>query len=97
MSKTTDTTPAQIPVLASVLPDGNGGFIVKPQKPAAEITTEQARKILGVCRAQMWYLRNQPMGQKILKWRFTSEKRGKILWDAASVLAYKEATKGIED
>lgn len=97
MSKATDTTPVQIPVLASVLPDGNGGFIVKPQKPTTEITTEQARRILGVCRAQMWYLRNQKMGQKILKWRFTSEKKGKILWDAASVLAYKEATKAIED
>jgi len=89
--------PATIPVMADILPNGDGSFVVKPRKPEGEITTVQAAKILGVCRAQMWYLRNQPLGQRILKWRFISEKRGKILWDAASVVAYREATKSIED
>ena len=66
----------QLLLFADVVPNGNGGFIVQPRKPLGpEITTKQAARILGVCRAQMWYLRNcHPQAQKILKWRFTSEK-----------------------
>lgn len=95
-SRTSVSSP-QLLLFADVLPNGQGGFTVRPLKPQQEIGTAAAAKLLGVCRAQMWYLRNQPMGQKILKWRFTSEKKGKILWDLESVIAYKEATKSIED
>lgn len=83
---------------SDITPNGIGGFTVTPRKVVGEeIGTRQAAKILGVCRAQMWYLRNQRLGQQILKWRFISEKKGKILWELASVIAYKEATKAIED
>jgi hypothetical protein len=91
-------TDPQLLLFADVVPNGNGGFVVQPRKPLGpEITTKQAARILGVCRAQMWYLRNcHPQAQKILKWRFTSEKAGKILWDAASVQRYRELTLQID-
>ena len=88
----------QLLLFADVVPNGNGGFIVQPRKPLGpEITTKQAARILGVCRAQMWYLRNcHPQAQKILKWRFTSEKGGKILWDTDSVQRFREMTLSID-
>lgn len=91
------SSPPQLLLFADVLPNGQGGFTVRPVKPQQEIRTVDAAKLLGVSRAQMWYLRNQPLGQRILRWRFISEKKGKILWDLDSVLAYKEATRSIED
>lgn len=87
----------QMMLWADVVPSGNGSFVVVPRRPESEINTRKAAEILGVCRAQMWYLRNQPLGQKLLRWRFISERKGKILWELQSVLAYKEATKAIED
>lgn len=98
--KPAPTTQPQLLLWADILPNGNGGFTVVPQKPVQtvqEIGTTRAAQLLGVCRAQMWYIRNQPLGQKLLKWRFTSEGKGKIAWELPSVLAYKEATKSIED
>lgn len=87
----------QLLLFADVLPDGAGGFVVKPRKPMVEITTRQAASILGVCRAQMWYLRNcHPQAQRILKWRFTSEKGGKLVWDLESVQQYREMTLGVD-
>lgn len=94
--KSNPATP-QLLLFADVTPNGVGGFTVRPLKPTQEIGTAAAARLLGVCRAQMWYLRNQPLGQKILKWRFISEKKGKILWELESVIAYKEATKSIQD
>lgn len=91
--------PAQILLFATeVVRQGDGRFVVTPRKPAGpEIPTREAARILGVSRAQMWYIRNTPLGQRHLRWRFISDKRGKILWDSASLLAYKVATEQIED
>lgn len=81
-----------------ITPRGDGTFIVSPGKPSArEIPTREAARILGVCRAQIWYIRNQTLGRKLLRWRFTSELKGKILWELDSVIAYRDATRSLED
>ena len=91
-------TDPQLLLFADVLPDGSGGFVVRPRKPIGpEITTVQAAKILGLCRASMWNIRNQPLGQKLLRWRFTTPGKKRILWDADSVIAYRTAVSRIED
>ncbi len=87
---------AQTVLMADVLPNGNGGFTVRPRKPLQEIGTVEATKILGVCRATMWALRNDPVAGKILKWRFTSPGKRKVKFTLESVLAYLEFTKTLE-
>ena len=83
-------------VPASILPDGNGRFIVTPSKPRLECSTADAAKILGVHRSSLSNIVNYPLAQKLLKWRWTSEKRGKRIFDLASVVAYKDATEDPE-
>ncbi len=91
--------PAQILLFATdVARQVDGRIVLTPRRPAApEIPTVEAARILGVSRAQMWYIRNTPLGQRHLRWRFISDKKGKILWDTSSVLAYREATTALED
>jgi hypothetical protein len=83
-------------LFADVVSNGNGGFTVTPRKPLHEIDSRQAAKILGVSRAHMANIVNHPMGQKILRWRWISEKHGKRLFEYESVLEYREATKDPE-
>ena len=87
---------AQTVLMADVLPSGNGGFVVRPVKPVQEIGTADACKILGVCRATMWALRNDPVAGKILKWRFTTPSQRRVMFDLGSVLAYLEFTRTLE-
>lgn len=87
----------QLLLFADVLPNGSGGFTVRPHKPEEEVSTAQAAKILGVSRAQMFYLRDNPVASKILQWRFTTPGNGgsgkKIRWKSASLIAYLEASR----
>jgi hypothetical protein len=86
----------QMVLFADLLPNGCGGFTVAPRKPSGEVNTAQAAKILGVSRTQMFYLRDNPIAGKILKWRFTTPGcgRGKnIRWDTSSLLEYLEASR----
>lgn len=86
----------QMLLFAQVLPNGNGGFTVTPGKPTEEVSTSQAAKLLGVSRAQMFYLREDPVASKILQWRFTTPGGGsgkKIRWNSASLIAYLEASR----
>lgn len=97
----TPSTTAQLEIhfgAPVVTPRGDGTFIVAPGKPLVgveEIGTQAAADLLRVCRAQMWYIRNTPLGSEHLRWRFISDKKGKILWQKPSVLAYKEATENL--
>lgn len=86
----------QLPLFADWTPNGNGGFVAVPRKPMEEVSTSQAAKLLGVSRAQMFYLREDPVASKILEWRFTTPGSGpgkKIRWKSASLIAYLEASK----
>lgn len=79
-----------------ITPMGDGSYRVAPGRPEpvdVEISTREAADILEVSRAQMFYLRESKLGQQHLRWRFTTELRGKIVWQKQSVLAYKEATR----
>ena len=81
-----------------VIPQGDGSYLVKPGKPIVgeeEIKTTEVMKLLGCSRGQVWYIRNSPLGAKHLRWRFISDKQGKILWNRASVLAYKSALEEV--
>lgn len=83
-------------VLSEIQSLGDGSYRLMPRKPRVEveeISTVQACKILGISRGTIWYDRNTPLGQKILRWRFTGPGQGRIVWELPSVLAYKEALK----
>jgi hypothetical protein len=88
---------SQLLLFGEVLPDGTGGFVVKPRKPLPEVTTKEAARILGVSRAQMWYLRNHhPRAMQILRFRFSSERRGRVLWDVDSLHQFRQMTRELE-
>lgn len=83
---------------ATITKLGDGSYRVVPGRPVAavqEISTGEVARILSCSRAQVWYLRNTSLGAQLLQWRFISPKRGKILWQIDSVLAFKEALSGI--
>lgn len=105
----TTTPPAQkrgtMILVADVIPNGGGQYIVTPRPPKGIqvgadgltqwIPTEVARKILGLGRAMMWYVRQEELGKKHLRWRFISQSKRKILWDVESLFAYKAALQEI--
>ena len=83
-------------MFGDVLSNGNGGFIVQPRKPVMEVGPAQAAKILGVAHSSISNLLDRPMGQKLIKWRWSSEACGKRLFDASSLAAYREAMRLVE-
>lgn len=87
----------QLLLFATVVPDGAGGYRIHPGKPRREMTTREAAKVLGVARSTMWELRNHPEAGKILKWRFTTPARRRVLFETDSVFAYLRFTQTIED
>jgi hypothetical protein len=89
--------PQQTLLFADVARQGDGRFLVTARKPASEVSTAEAARLLGVCRATMWYIRNTALGQQHLRWRFITSKKGKILWETDSVIAYRAATQLLED
>ncbi len=83
-------------LFAQVLPNGNGGYTVIPKKPLREVSAAGAARILGCSRAHVANLVNHPAASSILRWRWTSEKHGKRLFDLDSVLEYRAATRDPE-
>jgi hypothetical protein len=74
-----------------------GGFRITPEKPLQEIGSREAEQLLGAGRRSISYLINTPLGQKHLVWRrFSDRRRSKLIFDRASVLAYREATKNLD-
>jgi len=86
----------QLLLFADLLPNGNGGFTVRPRKPLQEIGTIDAARMLGVSRTTLWELRNDEAASKVLKWRFTTPSQRIVKFETASVLAYLEYTKTLE-
>jgi hypothetical protein len=86
----------QILMFGEVISNGLGGYTVIPKKPVAEVDSKAAAKMLGVSMTTLHSLVNDREASKILRWRWISEKRGKRLWDAESLRAYREATTNSE-
>ena len=84
-----------VPVIlfANVLPNGSGGSKVVPQKPVLELTSRQAAQVLNLSRGTLSGVVNSEMGQKHLRWRWTTARKGKRVFAYASVLAYRDASK----
>lgn len=87
--------PMQIMLFADVVSNGVGGFNVIPRKPLKEIDSKTAAQLLNVCRGSLTLIVNSQLGQKHLRWRWLTEKKGKRMFEFESVLAYREATKDL--
>lgn len=95
-ARKSENDPGQMLLFATVEPNGRGGFTVTPRKPLHEIDSKQAARILGMSVRNLANVVNMPKGQKLLRWRWISEKQGKRLFEYESVLEYREATKDPE-
>jgi hypothetical protein len=89
-------SPRETFLLTEVVPNGMGGFSLKPKKPVSEIDSKTVAGILGVARRSLSNIVNQPLAQQLLVWRWTSEKQGKRIFNLESVLAYRKATEDPE-
>lgn len=100
MSKRASSDPKQavfsIFTEVEIIPNGLGAFTLSPKKPELEIGTRKAAKMLGISRSQMNALADDAVAMRILRWRWTTPRQGKRLWDSQSVAAYKEATRDPE-
>lgn len=85
----------QIMLFADLVPNGAGGFNVIPKKPASEIDSQTTAKMLNVCRSSLSLIVNSKLGQKHLRWRWLTDKKGKRVFDLDSVIAYRDATKDL--
>jgi hypothetical protein len=83
----------QLMLFGEFVPDGIGGFRLVPRRPRLEVPTVEAAKILGVSRSAIHVILNTPGGQKWLKWRYSTPRKGKILFEVDSLYAYLEASK----
>lgn len=92
----TASVPGQTLLTAAVLSDGNGGFRIVPGRPVQEIPSREAAKILSICRGSLSLTINTTLGQKHLRWRWLTQRKGKRVFDLASVVAYREALKELE-
>jgi hypothetical protein len=97
MTKRKHEDPSQILLFADVVSNGIGGFNVIPRKPVMEISSRQAAQMLGVCRQSLTLIINTELGQKHLRWRWLTDKKGKRMVELESVIAYREATKDLVD
>lgn len=86
--------PAQILLFADVVKCGDQ-FSVIPRKPLHEISSKKAAEILNVCRGSLSLIVNSKLGQKHLRWRWLTEKKGKRVFELDSVIEYREATKDL--
>ena len=89
--------PAQILLFADVVSNGVGGFNVIPRKPLHEISSKKAAELLNVCRGSLSLIVESKLGQKHLRWRWLTEKRGKRVFEFESVIEYRDATKALVD
>jgi len=88
--------PAQILMFADVVADGTGGYRLRPCRPTQEITTREAAAMLSFSPRSMSLVIETPLGQKHLRWRWLTDRKGKRVWDRQSVLEYREATRGVQ-
>ncbi|HTD67118.1 MAG TPA: hypothetical protein VK846_11375 [Candidatus Limnocylindria bacterium] len=82
--------------MAKVTSDGSGGFRVTPEKPLEEIPSAVAAKLLSMSRGNLCLVVNSTLGQKHLRWRWLTPRKGKRLFERESVVAYREAVKRLE-
>lgn len=94
LRKKTDD-PSQILLFADVVKNAAGGFNIIPRKPLHEVSSRKAAELLNVCRASLSLIVNSELGQKHLRWRWLTEKRGKRVFEFESVIEYREATKDL--
>lgn len=95
--KKTADSPGQILMFADLVPMGDGRFNVVPRKPQPEVSSATAAEMLGVCRSSLSLMVNSPLGQRHLRWRWLTEKKGKRVFEIESVVAYREATRRMVD
>ena len=76
-------------LFADSIPDGRGGFSVKPKKPVREVAPKDAARVIGV---SMRLLRTIAAESSIIKWRWSSPRRGKRIFDLDSLLKYRAAS-----
>jgi hypothetical protein len=88
--------PGQTLLTATVTSDGAGGFRVVPAKPVQEIGSAEAARLLSMSRGSLSLTVDTALGQKHLRWRWLTPKKGKRLFELASVVEYREALKGLE-
>lgn len=80
----------------TVLPKGDGSYLVQPGKPAAECDSNEAARILGCSRSSISLMLDNPAAQKLIKWRWVTPKRGKRLFEVASLHTYVKSTRDPE-
>ena len=88
--------PGQTLLTTTVTSDGAGGYRVVPGKPVHEIPSREAARLLTMSRGNLSLVVNSPLGKKHLRWRWLTERKGKRVFELASVVAYCEALKGLE-
>jgi hypothetical protein len=79
-------------LLTDAVPNGLGGFSLKPKRPLREIDSKTTALILGISRSSLTNLVNQKLAKKILVWRWTSPARGKRVFELGSVVEYRKAS-----
>ncbi len=57
--------------------------------PLLEISTSKASRLLNISPTTLREARWSQNAGKLLRWRFSSDKKGKILWEVASLHAYR--------
>lgn len=80
----------------TILPRGDGTYLVQPGKPAAECDSNEAARILGCSRSSISLMLDNPSAQAHIKWRWVTPKRGKRLFEVASLYDYIRATRDPE-
>jgi hypothetical protein len=95
MKRKVQDDPSQTMLFADVFQNGNG-FTIVPRKPTTEIDSNQAATVLGCARSTLNTLINSQKGQKYLRWRWMTERKGKRLFELDSVLAYREALRELD-
>ncbi len=77
--------------MGEFIPNGSGGFILRPGKPKLEVGPSEAARILNCAQSSLTNMLDRPLAQKYIKWRWTSDSHGKRVFDSASLQAYREA------
>jgi hypothetical protein len=88
--------PGQTLLTARITSDGLGGYRVTPEKPLQEIPSRKVAEMLTMSRGNLALVVNSPLGQKHLRWRWLTPKRGKRVFELDSVIAYREALKKLD-
>ena len=84
---------------AVVVPQGDGAYLVKAGRPIVGehwVDTNAAMKIVGVVsRGAMHELRNQPGLCEMIRWKYTTPRKGKVAYEVNSLWAYRKALEEV--